>query len=457
MLRHMATQLKLRHGKWYARLTLSRPLRKALGRSEVLKSLGTRDLREANKLKHRALALMQQEASRAALAAELHPSSVEHLAEVARIQRAAVVAGLDEHAAEVDMDAAVERWLERMAAKHGTGHDGHPLLPETKERAVRLAHRVFKGEQPDLLSEYVTKHLKELGGRITQSALVTKQRHLTDFSTWAGADAELSTITRRLTARYVMEVIQPGTQATKTKTDHLANLSAFGSWLERYGFCESNPWRGLARTIKESTRGDASRRMRPYTVDEVQQLLTRLPAGPMRDTTLLALFTGMRLEEICQLRVEDVRDGALHVRAGKSANAVRAVPIAPTIGALIAHLTATSGDTYLIAGCRPTGADKKRSATMSARFSAWLRRNGWKGDSSVTFHSTRRTVATRLEAAGIPQHLAAKLLGHARTGMSYGLYSGGPDWAQLVAAVAAIEYGAVVANLINAPPTPARR
>src|SRR6266850_1466434 len=185
MLRHMATQLKLRHGKWYARLTLSRPLRKALGRSEVLKSLGTRDLREANKLKHRALALMQQEASRAALAAELHPSSVEHLAEVARIQRAAVVAGLDEHAAEVDMDAAVERWLERMAAKHGTGHDGHPLLPETKERAVRLAHRVFKGEQPDLLSEYVTKHLKELGGRITQSALVTKQRHLTDFSTWA--------------------------------------------------------------------------------------------------------------------------------------------------------------------------------------------------------------------------------------------------------------------------------
>src|SRR5205807_4043384 len=162
MLRGMADQLKLRHGKWYARLTLSRPLRKTLGRSEVLKALGTSDLREANKLKHRALAQMQEEASRAALAAELHPDSVEYLAEAARMQREAMRAGLDEHAAEAGLDAAVENWLERMGAKFGTGPDGHPLLPETKERAVRLAHRVFKGEQPDLVSDYVTKHLKEL-------------------------------------------------------------------------------------------------------------------------------------------------------------------------------------------------------------------------------------------------------------------------------------------------------
>jgi integrase len=357
-------------------------------------------------------------------------------------------AGLDEHAAEAGLDATVENWLERMARKFGTGHDGAPLLPETKERAVRLAHRVFSGDQPDLLADYIKKHLKELAPRITASALATKQRHLRDFSTWAGADAELATITRRVTARYVMEVIEPGTQATKTKTDHIANLSAFGSWLERYGFCESNPWRGLARTIKESTRREASRRMRPYTVDEVQQLLTKLPAGPMRDVTVLALWTGMRLEELCQLKTEHVKDGCLQVVAGKSANAVRAVPIASTIGPLVEHLKSASTDTYLISGCRPTGADKKRSATMSARFSAWLRANGWKGDHTVTFRSTRRTVATRLEAAGVPHHIAAKVLGHARGGMSYGLYSGGPERAQLVAAVAAIEYGPEVAALV---------
>jgi hypothetical protein len=145
-----------------------------LGRTELPRTLNTGDLREANRLKHRVLAALQEEASRAALAAELHPDSVEYLAEAARMQREAMKAGLDEHTAEAGLDAAVENWLERMARKFGTGHDGAPLLPETKERAVRLAYRVFRGDQPDLLSDYVEKHLKELAPRITASALATK-------------------------------------------------------------------------------------------------------------------------------------------------------------------------------------------------------------------------------------------------------------------------------------------
>jgi len=78
----------------------------------------------------------------------------------------AIAAGLDERAAEAGSDASVERWLEGMARKFGTGPDGHPLLPETKTRRARLAYRVFRGERPALLG---------------------------DFSTWAGADAELAT------------------------------------------------------------------------------------------------------------------------------------------------------------------------------------------------------------------------------------------------------------------------
>jgi hypothetical protein len=107
--------------------------------------------------------------------------------------REAIAAGLDERAAEAGSDASVERWLEGMARKFGTGPDGHPLLPETKTRRARLAYRVFRGEQPALLGDYLTKHLKELAGRMTPSAPATKTRHLTDFSTRAGADAELAT------------------------------------------------------------------------------------------------------------------------------------------------------------------------------------------------------------------------------------------------------------------------
>jgi hypothetical protein len=111
MLQCTKTQLKLRHGTWCARLT-RRPLRKALGRTEMLRTLNTGDLREANRAKHRVLAELQEKASR-----------------------------LDERAAEAGLDASVERWLEGMARKFGTGPDGHPLLPATKERAARLAYR----------------------------------------------------------------------------------------------------------------------------------------------------------------------------------------------------------------------------------------------------------------------------------------------------------------------------
>jgi integrase len=151
------------------------------------------------------------------------------------MQREAMKAGLDEDAAEAGLDAAVENWLERMAAKHGTGHDGAPLLPETKARAVRLAHRVFRGDQPDLLADYVDISRSWRRGS-PRARRPPRRATLTDFSTWAGAD--------------------------------------------------------------------------PYTVDEVRQLLTKRPHdSSMRDVTVLALWTGMRLEELCQLKVEHVKDG----------------------------------------------------------------------------------------------------------------------------------------------------
>ena len=52
--------LKLRGHTWYARLAIPHKLQATLGKSELVVSLKTRDLREANRLKHRALAQMQQ-------------------------------------------------------------------------------------------------------------------------------------------------------------------------------------------------------------------------------------------------------------------------------------------------------------------------------------------------------------------------------------------------------------
>ena len=41
------------------------------------------------------------------------------------------------------------------------------------------------------------------------------------------------------------------------------------------------------------------------------------------------------------------------------------------------------------------------------------------------FHSIRKTVVTILENAGVPENVVADIVGHEKTTMTYGLYSGG--------------------------------
>jgi integrase len=45
--------------------------------------------------------------------------------------------------------------------------------------------------------------------------------------------------------------------------------------------------------------------------------------------------------------------------------------------------------------------------------------------SELVFHSIRKTVVTLLENAGVPEGVAADIVGHEKPTMTYGLYSGG--------------------------------
>jgi integrase len=443
----MASNLKLRNLTWFARVAVPRKLRATVGKAEVLRSLKTRDRREADRLKHRALADIHAELSRAAVAASLSPESAEYVVEVARLQREAVKSGTQsEESAELALDAALEKHLDRLAKKRGVGADGHPILPEAHERTLKLAHRVFRGEELVLLDDTVTKYLAEVKPRITNAGYSAKARQLAAFVEWIGKDTELSTITRKVTGRYASEVVQTSTLATKTRKDWLANLTAFGSWCEQYGLIEANPWRNLTRTIKESTRGGRPR-PRPFTESELDHLVRSLPKGsPMLPLACLAAYSGARLEELCAMKVEHVTDDALRVMEGKNENSVRFIPLHSSIRPMVKRLLATSQDGYLITGLLPGGADDKRSHYVSKTFGDHLRRH--KFPAVLTFHGLRRSFAQRCELVGVTETTAAQLLGHHRQGLSYGLYSPGVEFPQLTEAMAKITYGKPVDKLV---------
>ena len=58
----------------------------------------------------------------------------------------------------------------------------------------------------------------------------------------------------------------------------------------------------------------------------------------------------------------------------------------------------------------------------------------------LVFHSLRKTVTTKLEQAGVPEGVAADIVGHEKQTITYGLYSGGTSMAQKMEAITKISY-----------------
>ena len=226
--------LNRQHQTWHVRLKVPRTLRSLVGKAELFRSLKTRDVREANKLKHRVLAEMHAELSRLAVEATLPKSSAEYVLATARALREAVVTGTStQENAEAALSAALDDHLE-----HHGGDEAQ--LSEAHERTLRLANRMLTHGNVTLLTEAVAKYLKEVKPRITGAAYNQKDKQLHAFARWLG-EAEVSTITRKVTGRYVADVVQAAALAPKTKKDWIANLTAFGSWLTQYGLTGVQP------------------------------------------------------------------------------------------------------------------------------------------------------------------------------------------------------------------------
>ena len=165
------------------------------------------------------------------------------------------------------------------------------------------------------------------------------------------------------------------------------------------GIVDNNPWR------EQAPKAPKVKTKRPFTEVELLALLEGTPRGPvggrvLPDLMRLALLSGCRLEELCALKVEDVADGTISIRQGKTAAATRNVPVHPLLGPILERRSGGS-DSYLFAHLSPGGSDKKRSWNISKSFTRYRRSVGVGGTGrEVDFHSFRRCFSTALERAG---------------------------------------------------------
>jgi integrase len=435
------SNLLRRGAHYYVRVAVPRPWRRRLGRSEIVRTLGTGDLNAAIRLRDRAAAVIRDEIDRAARSADLRPGEPGWLLEAARQQRQTVASGLqDQDAAESGLDVATE-------THYSAGGGGSETA---------LAYRVFAGASGLMLSEAITRHLGELEPHVTKAWYNAKERELRAFAKWLRRDIEVREITRQMAGQYVAEKINASGAAPVTRRNRISTLVSFGEALTDYGALEANPFSRLTRTVKESRRGDADSIKREYTPGELLAVFTglrqRLPQGDaLLPIVAIAAYSGMRLEEVCTLRIDNIgeyvmRTGSNGVKL-KNRSSVRAVPIHPAIASLVKHMRESSTDGWLVPGLSASGADEKRSHSLSTRYRRWLDRLGL--PKQVDAHSLRRSFHQRCEDAGLSGHTIDLLVGRKRKGLTFGLYSRGPDWQRLVDAMGKVTYGEEVDGLVR--------
>jgi integrase len=184
------------------------------------------------------------------------------------------------------------------------------------------------------------------------------------------------------------------------------------------------------------------------------------PATALPWVSLIALFTGMRLEEICQLNASDIRDesadGAIFtvidIHNGKNNNlknesSVRLVPVHRQLvrAGLLRYRDSLPNNSALFPGLsRRESKGGKIGARLGELFRKQLIALGIKRE-KLCFHSLRHNVSGSLDAAKVFQTDTARILGHKIAGESYGTYSKeGPGLKRLAAIVEEIDYPGLV-------------
>ena len=236
----------------------------------------------------------------------------------------------------------------------------------------------------------------------------------------------------------VFEILkmEPPPQNSRTASQKMERLSTMFKWAahpkrnRKWGI-DVNPFEGYGLSKKKRQKGTR----RPLTDDELKKLFShpnfvsrRFESSYTYWLIPLAIFTGARLGELCQLELNDfievggipcidINDDAIDEETRKrlkTQNATRLVPLHPELLRLgiMRHVERMrkEGQTRLF----PELNAKRRDGPGHAA-SNWFgrfRKKSGVTDEGAVFHSFRHRFITTILDAGIAPHLIAPIVGH---------------------------------------------
>lgn len=179
---------------------------------------------------------------------------------------------------------------------------------------------------------------------------------------------------------------------------------------------------------------------------------------------LVAVFSGLRQEEICQMRIEDIREeDGIHYfdinsrppRGLKNKNAVRRVPIHDELIrlGLLDHVEEVkkAREERVFPNLKPGGADNRFGHGYTKWFTRYRRETNVYRP-KLDFHSFRHTATTLLQRAEVSVPLVDELTGHAGVGET-ARYTKGLGLKKLHEAINKISIGVDLRHLYPGRPT----
>ena len=316
------------------------------------------------------------------------------------------------------------------------------------------------------LSELVEVYLRDRSQNV-DGRTVLNMRYAYDLFAWIIGDLPIKAINRpqcrdcrdlllKLPARalqysdtltpYKVACLDKAPMSPKTVNKNIQFISALFRWAVNEGLLEDNPARNLAVTVKNK----ASLERKAYDMTQLRRLFAQLPSSAQSPEEhwlpLMGYYTGMRVEELCQLRTKDI--GLLNgvyclfvsPESGplKTVNAERIIPIHSELIRLglvdYRNSVETSGQAKRLWRILVPNKYGKFSSAYTKRFGRFKRKSGLL-DSKLTFHSLRHTFVNELKQQGESEHVIAQLIGHANSSITMGRYGKDYNVAVLSAAV----------------------
>lgn len=233
-------------------------------------------------------------------------------------------------------------------------------------------------------------------------------------------------IDRRSVQRWAHELLHEKGYSTGSIRKTFSACRGYWNYLFLEGHLdrEDQPFQDVIQRTSKAKVG-LRRGERSFEPEDVVKLLIEAKRNDdevLFDLIQLAMWTGCRIEELCSLKLDNVKMDRLVIIDAKSKAGNREVPIHTQLSPTVERLRQFSTDGYLMSGLT-FNKFGDRSNAIGKRFGRL--KNGLGFGSEHVFHSLRKTVATLLENAHVPEGTSSDILGHKKKTLTYGLYSGG--------------------------------